>query len=441
MLVGGLVLLAFLLLAGIALERAFRDTALTTSRERLQATIYMLMGAADVEPDGSVQMPAVLPAPELVVPDSGILAAVTNAQGSVLWRSESSLVATLIYPQANTPGEPVFGTATTSSGEGLYTLSYPLIWELDDGTDITLIFHAAEDTRWVAEAVAAFRDTLQLWLGGAALCLLVLQAGLLIWLLRPFETVATEIGAVEAGQQEQLSGSYPRELQPLTKNLNALLRTHAAQTNRYRNALADLAHSLKTPLAVMRNSQPDAANGAARDEFLAQLDRMDDTIAYQLQRAALSGKSPLSGPVDVMTTAQRVVNSLRKVYHDKNIDIRLNIEPRTVFIGDAGDLAELLGNLGDNACKWCRHKVTISATNEPRENGSDKLQLTVEDDGPGIPEALATTITERGFRADATQPGQGIGLAIARDIVVEAYSGELKVAESSLGGAQIDIRI
>ncbi len=434
LLTGTLVVIGFMLLAGVALERAYRNSALEASRERLQANVYMLMSAAEFADDGTLMMPGVLADPELSVPDSGTLAAITDSAGGLLWRSESSLVATLVYPRDGVPGEAVFGEAMAAGGTRLYTLSYPLIWELEAGNEVTLFFHAAEDTARVAAAVAAFRQTLQRWLGGAALLLLLLQTLLLTWLLRPLQRVAAEVGEIEAGTREQLAGGYPRELQALTRNLNALLRTSQARTTRYRNALADLAHSLKTPLAVLRNQSAGAA-------FAEQLGRMDDTISYQLRRAALSGRSPLGGAVDVSASVNAVVGALRKVYSGKDLQITTAVPAGLRFSGDEGDLAELVGNLADNACKWCRSQVRIAAVAATTADGGERLELTVEDDGPGIPASLRDAVTQRGIRADSATPGQGIGLAIVRDIVVEVYGGELQIGASPLGGARVTVRL
>lgn len=441
LLTGAVVVAAFMVLAGVALERAYRDAALEASRERLQANVYMLMSSADIVQAGEVQMPEVLPSPELSVPGSGVLASITDSTGALLWRSESSLVAPLVSWGADQPAQPVFGLASTGDGQSIYTLSYPLIWEIDSGEEYRLVFHAAEDTARVAAAVAEYRDTLVWWLGGTTLLLLVLQSALLVWVMRPLQQVAAEVRAVEAGEREQLAGIYPRELLPLTQNLNAMVRSGQARINRYRNALGDLAHSLKTPLAVLRSRSAAVLEGEARKEFDEQLERMDATIGYQLQRAALSGRSPLAAPVDVAATVQSLVKAFEKVYHRKRLRIDVDIQRDARFVGDAGDLAELLGNLGDNACKYCAGLVKITAANEPGNDRRERLVLCVEDDGPGIPASLREIVVERGMRADARQPGQGIGLAIVRDIVVEAYGGELRVDTSDFGGARVEVRL
>ena len=438
---GTAVVAAFLLLVGVALEQAFRSSALDASRERLQARVYMLMGSADVDASGKLAMPETLPEPGLAIPDSGALAAVTDGNGAVLWRSDSSLATTLDYPQARTPGFPVAADAATGEGLAVFAFSYPVIWELDSGAELNLVFHAAEDQARVADAVSAFRGTLQLWLGGAGLLLLLLQAVMLSWIVRPMRRVASELMEIETGQRELLDTAYPQELRRLTDNLNGLIRSSQGRLQRYRDALSDLAHSLKTPLAVLRAGASDDLPEAQRATFLEQLDRVDETIDYQLQRAATSGRSPLSTPVDVSAATARVVASLEKVYHDKHLDISAEVAAGTTFVGDPGDLAEILGNLGDNACKWGRSRVLIKAANELGRPGPQVLTIVIEDDGPGIPEELRDAVTQRGVRADSRTPGQGIGLSVVHAMVVEIYGGRMDIGRADLGGTRVQARI
>ncbi|HHQ13948.1 MAG TPA: hypothetical protein ENK16_02875, partial [Chromatiales bacterium] len=292
----------------------------------------------------------------------------------------------------------------------------------------------------VDQAVGAFRSTLQWWLGGAALLLLLLQTAMLVWILKPLRQVATELQAVEAGRQKQLEGNYPRELRPLTENLNGLLRSSRARLRRYRNGLADLAHSLKTPLAVLRSSA-ETLPDEHRTTVSEQIRRMSDTVDYHLQRAATSGRSPLSVPVQVRPEVARIVASLQKVYHDRSLEIDIAVEPDTVFIGEPGDLIQILGNLGDNACKWARHRVQIEARNVTEADKRQRLVLAIDDDGPGIPDELRETVTDRGVRADSRTPGQGIGLAVVREMVVEVYGGRLEISRSDGGGTRIEVHV
>jgi two-component system sensor histidine kinase PhoQ len=191
--------------------------------------------------------------------------------------------------------------------------------------------------------------------------------------------------------------------------------------------MGDLAHSLKTPLAVLR-SLPERP--ALLDE---QIERMDHIVQYQLQRAATAGRSALAAPLPVQASVTRLANTLQKVYADRAIVLEQRISTKACFRGDEGDLLELLGNLLDNACKWSRHTVRITAQMQ-----DGRLALLVEDDGPGIAADQVEQVLQRGGRLDEATPGHGIGMAMVRDIVT-AYQGELSIERSALGGAAIRI--
>jgi two-component system sensor histidine kinase PhoQ len=258
-------------------------------------------------------------------------------------------------------------------------------------------------------------------------------AGSLRWGLRPLRGVARELNAIESGRQEKLQGVYPKEIKRLTDNLNSLIQHERAQQVRYRNALGDLAHSLKTPLAVMRGAlSGDQSQLPATIED--QVARMDSIVAYQLQRAATSGmKNPMATPIQILPIMEKIVAALNKVHHEKGVSTEISVPDSVTFPGDEGDLMELLGNLIDNAYKWCRQKVKISAVAR-----DGRLIITIEDDGSGIEPSQAKTILQRGVRTDEAVPGHGIGLAIVRDIV-EAYQGAIEAGRSSLGGAMIRV--
>ena len=209
---------------------------------------------------------------------------------------------------------------------------------------------------------------------------------------------------------------------------------------RYREALTDLAHSLKTPLAVLRAGEEQGQEENRRAVVNTQLSRMEETINYHLQRAATSGRSPLSRPVPVGPEIERIVASLKKVYHDKALSMQVTVPAGTTFTGETGDLAEIIGNLLDNACKWAQREITICARNETGSDGQQLLLLEIDDDGPGVPVDQRATVTNRGVRADTRVPGQGIGLAVVREMIVDIYGGQLRITESESGGARIVAR-
>ncbi len=428
------VLAAFLGLAGVALDRAFAESALARVNDRLQSRIYALIAAAEPQ-NGGLELPEGLPEPRLSVPQSGVYAQLADASGSVLWHSQSSLGVEIAYPQAREPGVAVFSTTSDSQGAALFALAYGLRWTFPDGQEKAFTLQVAEARAPYESEIARFRGTLWLWLAGAALVLLAVQGAVLRWSLAPLRRLAREVADIEAGKKQELKAGYPKELERLTQNLNLLVAHSRSQLERYRNALGDLAHSLKTPLAVLRNEVEALADSyASRTTLAEQVERMDRTVDYQLQRAAASGRTALTPSVQVASVIERIRGSLLKVYADKRLNIDVALDQDLRFKGDEGDLTEILGNLLDNACKWGRGKVRIQGG----RNGQ-RLELKVEDDGPGLPEAALESFRARGARGDVSVPGQGIGLAIVDELVTEVYGGRLEAFESALGGAGLKI--
>ena len=438
-LVAACVLAAFFGLAGSVLDRAFRVSVENAVREKLQVQVYLLLGAAELDDEGHLLMPKVLPEPRLSSPASGLYAAIAQGAGGTVWRSLSSAGRSVPYPVVAGDGEPTFALV---GDDEFYALSYPVTWELSDGGERSLELRVAE-TRANADAqVGGFRRTLWTWLGAVAAVLLLAQAGALHWGLAPLRRMAGEILDIEHGRRASLGEGYPRELSALAHNLNALLSSGSARLQRYRDALADLAHSLKTPLAVLRFAADDRLPKHQRDLVAEQVERMDQAIVYHVQRGAAAGRTALSATVDPRETLERIGASLSKVYADKSVNLDLDIDPGALFVGDPGDFTEIAGNLLDNAFKWCRTQVRVSARSvEDGDSGRGRLLVEVEDDGPGIPEQHRPHVLERGGRVDEHAPGQGIGLTLVREMVEKAYSGSMALDASPLGGALVRVVI
>ncbi|MCU7933493.1 MAG: histidine kinase [Candidatus Thiodiazotropha sp. (ex Dulcina madagascariensis)] len=434
LLAASLVLSAFLGLTGLALDKAFRSASEDALQARLFSSVYALLAAAEEGEKGQLRMPEVLTDPRFNRPDSGLYAQVSGITGQYRWRSGSSLGRSLDFSRNMSPGESKIERFKLADGEAM-GLSFGVVWEDFDGRELKYVLAVAEDLRPLQEQIATFRDTLFLWLGSAALLLLLVQGWVLSWGLQPLRQVEQALTEIESGQANQLQGDYPKELNRLTSNINSLIRHAQARQQRYRDSLGDLAHSLKTPLAILQGivdrggDDPETSQRTVRE----QVERMNQIVSHQLQRAAASGRTILTQGLPVNPLVERLVKSLDKVYIEKGIQWQRSIAPESRFRGDEGDLMELLGNLMENACKYGAGRVRVSAQME------DCLHLCVEDDGKGIPDEEAEAVLQRGHRADQHQPGQGIGLAVAADIV-SAYGGTLQIRRSDrLGGAAIQV--
>lgn len=423
LLAASLVLLGFFGLTGYALDRAFRDAALVAVQERLQAQVYMLLGAATFDESGHLRLPQVLPEARFSTPNSGLYAGVMGNTDVPVWRSRSTLgMAPVTLPQVATAGQAVFEEVLTAAGTSLLLLNFTVIWERGPEDLRRYTFWVAEDRQGFSEPVEGFRRSLGGWLLAAALMLLTVQGFILRWGLAPLRQVAQQVREIEAGTRERLDGAYPAELLPLTDNLNNLIQQSRALLERYRNALGDLAHSLKTPLAVLQGALEQPQHPSLEPLFAEQLTRMRQTVDYQLQRAAASGRSALTAPVAVRGVAEKVLHSLAKVYADRRLQQQLLVDPQLSVRVDEGDLLEILGNLADNACKWAASQIIIRASTQ-----ETRLILEVIDDGPGIPAEAHERLMARGQRADSRVEGQGIGLAVVRELVEQVYQGKLQI--------------
>ncbi|OON40657.1 sensor protein PhoQ [Izhakiella australiensis] len=261
------------------------------------------------------------------------------------------------------------------------------------------------------------------------------------WSLRPIGVLASQVRELETGQRETLDPQPPRELRGLVRNLNLLLENERKRYTRYRTTLADLTHSMKTPLAVLQSTLRALRGGKtlsieqAEPVMLEQISRISHQIGYYLNRATMQADhSVLKRELhSVPALLDSLCSALNKVYQRKGVDLTLDISPEITFIGERNDFMEVMGNVLDNACKYCLEFVEISA----RQDG-DTLCLIVDDDGPGIPESKRDIIFQRGQRVDTMRPGQGLGLAVAREIL-EQYQGDIQISAAALGGARMEV--
>ena len=259
------------------------------------------------------------------------------------------------------------------------------------------------------------------------------------WSLRPIEALAKEVRELEEHNRELLNPATTRELTSLVRNLNRLLKSERERYDKYRTTLTDLTHSLKTPLAVLQSTLRSLRSekmsvSDAEPVMLEQISRISQQIGYYLHRASMRGGTLLSRELHpVAPLLDNLTSALNKVYQRKGVNISLDISPEISFVGEQNDFVEVMGNVLDNACKYCLEFVEISA-----RQTDEHLYIVVEDDGPGIPLSKREVIFDRGQRVDTLRPGQGVGLAVAREIT-EQYEGKIVAGESMLGGARMEV--
>lgn len=423
----------FLFVTGFAIDNSHGDSLLASESSRLQVQLYGLLGALDFE-DGWPTPSDRLKEPRFWQVRSGLYANVVDLNGDTLWESVSAssvrLPRTLaIKLDELQPGQEYFDAI--DYGElSLFRYRYRIIWEDDAGVEIPMLIQLFSSTEAYDKTRFSFRRALVIWLSAVALLFFALQLFILRWGLKPLRTLAQDLRGLEKGRHDSLQERYPSELSRVTEILNRFITRERQQRARYRDTLADLAHSLKTPLTVLRGSL-DAKDEQARQ----QVQRMDEIIAYQLQRPASAGRQNIGSQTLLQRPAQRILDTLDKVHADSGITAQNNCAIDATVPVDEGDLMEMLGNLLENAYKAARSQVAVSA-----DFGKSVIDINVDDDGPGIDAEKVSQLTQRGLRGDEYGPGHGLGLAIVKD-VVESCEGELRFERSPLGGTRAQLRL
>ena len=252
--------------------------------------------------------------------------------------------------------------------------------------------------------------------------------------LAPLFTVGREIAAVRKGKLQRLSEDYPSEIAPLAHEINALLNYNQEVVERQRTHVGNLAHALKTPIAVMQ-AEAQATPGAFSEVVSRQASAMQAHVDHHLRRARAAARSITSGErTEVAPILDELSRMLSRVHPDGEID--WDAPDDLFFLGERQDLMEMVGNLMENACRWRSTRLKIVAA----EEGPNRLRVTVEDDGPGLREDERTAVMKRGERLDESAPGSGLGLAIV-DELSRAYGGSLVLGDSRLGGLRIDLHL
>ena len=426
---------------GTVFDRSFTASAEKAAIARLDLHLYALLGSVEIS-DSGVALPVYITAQQFNNVNSGLYAVMLNYDSEIEWASSSIQYADTFLSNSNMQlpgrGQKVISIGDDSV-EPLFMLSYGIAWEAA-GQLKDYVVVVGESMGSYNDLVLSYRQTLWGWLCGAGLLLLLVQFFVLHYTLNPLRLIVSDLADIQDGRRESLGEDFPQELSSLITSVNDLVDYEAKQKEYYRNNLANLAHSLKTPLAVLRAGISESNLDQLRGEFSIQIDNLNQLINYQLQRSIIPSGKLMSKPVQLLTVVSKLRRTLEKVYAGKQLQITVNIDNAENFYGDEHDIYEVLGNLMENACKYTDTKVVVATESTPGHKKKKQCCIIVEDDGSGIPPDEVESALSRGVRLDSQNHGQGIGLAMVADLV-EGYKGEIKIEKSELGGCRFVVVI
>lgn len=419
-------LIALAMSGGFLLIQSFSVVQIKALKDRLKVHNYSILAQIEFE-NGQLVLGEHLSDQQFNQPNSGLYAIILNENHQREWASISARTLPNFSPSIINVGQWQYSLAKNSNEE-LFIARYGV--SLGEGAGNTFNILLIEDMKNINQELSEYRSTLIVLLCSASIFLFIMQLIILRWGLKPLHQLSIDLKNIQAGDTNKLTGKYPKELLPLTSNLNHLLKIEKNQRDRYRNSLADLSHSLKTPISVIQGIlHKTIINKEDHHYMQSQISRMTNTIRYQLQLAVHGFQGLHINKIPISPMVNSIIDAMYKVYADKNLSIELTLDQECYFQGDENDLIEILGNLIDNACKYCKNNIVI----EIRYSGQI-LELYFSDDGLGIPPQQREIILQRGVRLDTVETGQGMGLALVKEIL-DAYHASIQISNSALGGA------
>ena len=422
------VLFIFNLIVIAVLDHANKNKVIKNYSEQLELQLYNLLAVSEYE-NGEIQISSFFNDKRLNKKDGDLIAIIIDDTDKRVWDSFSAKRIVFENPPQSELGKPKAELSETTYKQKYLIQSLTTIWDSEQNAQ-QLTFLVGLNIKSYADEISEYRKKLIIGSLIVIASVLVLQGIILFFGFQSLNKITEDLKEVSLGNKNSLDGRYPKELQSVSLAINQLIESERSQKDRYQKSLADLAHSLKTPLSVLQSHSERLEN---KSLFSEQIERLDQIISYQLQRAAHSGSALAVTPIAVKDVIKEINKALEKVYRDKKVSLVLKITKDSLFYGDKNDLMELLGNLMDNAYKHCREKLLVTVKFEKNKN-QRRLYMSIEDDGLGVDESDREFILQRGARMDSLNPGQGIGLAVVVDIV-KSYKGDISITESDLGGA------
>lgn len=416
----------------------FRQSTEDNFSRLLSAHLFNLIGTVGTGTDGALQGAPELGDLRFTIPRSGWYWSVEIVAGGPAdpLRSPSLTADLPSLSVSQAPFDAEFRRTYRSAGLAGEDVEVVESEFVIDDKDRVARFRVTGNRSALEAEIDAFARTLWTWLAAFGALMIAVNALAILLSLRPLAFVRSALADIREGRSQRLDGDFPAEIAPLAAETNALIDANRRVVERARTQVGNLAHSLKTPLAVITNEG--RALGGDRGRLIAdQAEAARARVDHYLKRARIAAqKDSVAFRTPVVPTLERLIRVMRKLNPNLSFDLVIG-DGKAAFAGEREDFEEMIGNLVENAAKWARHSVRVSVTGA-QEHGAHRLLVCVEDDGPGIPDDKARDAMMRGRRLDETKPGSGLGLSIVADLV-EEYGGTIGLGRSDLGGLKAEI--
>ena len=428
-----------LVAAALILTSLYRETVERAFDERLNVYLKTLVGNLAAQSPGELQDPGNLGEQRFELIFSGWYWQVGRDGGPVVMTSRSLATDTLDLAKGTDLGT-VDGvqsaTLTGPLGQDLRVLHRTFTFDADHRYDVVIAGNVSDLRR----EIRSFQNSVALTLAVFGIGLIAAIAVQIRWGLSPLDTVRRGLAELRSGREQRFEGPFPAEIEPLARELNALISSNQAIIERARTHVGNLAHALKTPLSVITN-EARANDGPLAEKVSEQAELMRVQIQHHLERARIAARSKVIGAVtEVEPILDRLVRAMRRIHGDRDLSIELTVAVGAKFRGEQQDFEELIGNLVDNACKWAASEVRVDVAREGEGEADAMLRICIDDDGPGLSEEQRIEATRRGRRLDESKPGSGLGLSIVTDLAA-IYGGTFAMHRSPLGGLRAELRL
>ncbi len=430
-----------LIAAGVILTSLYRQNAEAAFDERMAVYLKTLVGNLAGQDPADLVDPGNLGEQRFELLYSGWYWQVREAGAGRVLLASRSLFADVLDMAKATATQVVEGVTagalTGPDNQSLRLLSQTVTFSEGHKLDVLV----AGDVGVMEAQIAGFRNSVVLTLAVFGIGLIIATAIQIRWGLRPLDATRRGLADLRSGKQTRFEEKLPAEIEPLVKELNALLESNQEIIDRARTQVGNLAHALKTPLSVVINEARANRDNPLAAKVVEQAEIMRNQLAHYLDRARIAARVNVIGAItDVSPVVTRVARAMKRIHGDRGVDISSSGPADARFKGEQQDLEEIVGNLIDNACKWAKTRVTL-ATEYAAPEGDEtpgKLTILIDDDGPGLTAAQMEQATTRGKRLDESKPGSGLGLSIVTDLVA-LYQGTFTLSRSPLGGLRAEV--